>query len=150
MDLQSTFIFLLWICLSLFFLRVLGQLIVVIRRPSWLPSMSEWYSGLVPYWLLLPSQIIILILMVFVAVHFTRREGYFYVINPTTGIVLITLSAIYFFSMVVRYAIQRKRHPERGWFVIGMIPIVFHCVLALFLFLCGSFHRLDSIRLPLQ
>jgi len=145
MDVQLLHIATLWICLVLFFLRVLGQLIVVVKKPSWLPPMSEWYSGLVPYRILLPSQLIILALMVFIALHFTKREGYFYVSDPTKGKVLIVLSAIYFSSMVFRYFVQRKRRPERGWLVVGIIPIVFHCILALFLFLCGNFQRLEFI-----
>ena len=53
----------LWICVGLFLLRVLGQLEVVLIAPAWLPPMEQWYSGLLPYPLLLPAQILILMLM---------------------------------------------------------------------------------------
>jgi hypothetical protein len=34
--------------------------------------------------------------------------------------------------MVVRFVILRKRHPDYRWFEGGMIPILFHWVLAAF------------------
>ncbi len=43
-----------------FSLRVLGQLVVVLFRPEFLPPNEEWYSGLIPYPFLLPIQIAIL------------------------------------------------------------------------------------------
>ena len=40
--------------------RVLGQVAVNLWEPSWLPPSSDWYSGLVPYPVLLPIQLIML------------------------------------------------------------------------------------------
>jgi hypothetical protein len=36
----------LWICIGLFFARVVGQLEVFLLAPPWLPPMQAWYSGL--------------------------------------------------------------------------------------------------------
>ena len=47
----------LWICIALFFVRVLGQIEVLLLAPDWLPPMAAWYSGLLPYPILLPAQI---------------------------------------------------------------------------------------------
>ena len=47
-----------------FFLRVLGQILVALDLAPFLPPMQAWYSGLVPYPLLLGSQIVILLLQV--------------------------------------------------------------------------------------
>ena len=52
----------LWFLLALFCLRVLGQLLVALFDLSFLPSMEEWYSGLVPYGPLLVAQILIILL----------------------------------------------------------------------------------------
>jgi hypothetical protein len=51
---------LLWSCIALFAARVLGQFEVLLVSPDWLPGMEAWYSGLLPYYLLLPVQIAIL------------------------------------------------------------------------------------------
>jgi hypothetical protein len=57
----------LWICIGLFFARVVGQLEVLLLAPDWLPPMDAWYSGLLPYPVLLPVQIALLMLMSIVA-----------------------------------------------------------------------------------
>ena len=46
---------LMWACVVLFMFRVLGQVYVALYAPRWLPPMGEWYSGLLPYYLLLPA-----------------------------------------------------------------------------------------------
>ena len=68
---------LLWFLLALFAVRVVGQLLVVAGRAPFLPPMDEWQSGLLPYPLLLASQILILALFATVCVQFTREKGYF-------------------------------------------------------------------------
>ena len=55
---------LLAVCTALFALRVLGQVLVVWRAPRWLPSNEHWYSGVLPYRYLLPSQLALLAVMV--------------------------------------------------------------------------------------
>ena len=44
----------------LFLVRVAGQLAVALFAPGFLPPMELWYSGLVPYPVLLPLQVLIL------------------------------------------------------------------------------------------
>ena len=138
----NIYVFLIWACVVLFMLRVLGQIYVAIYHPPWLPPMSQWYSGLLPYHLLLPTQIIILIFMSLVAYDFSRREGTLFVVSPQTGRVLMTLGIIYFTSMVIRYILRMMRRPDQRWLG-GTIPIIFHCILALFIFLCGHFQWLS-------
>jgi len=134
------YLILLWTFLLLFILRVLGQIYVAIYQVSWLPPMSEWYSGVMPYYLLLPSQFTIIMLMTMIVYDFTRSSGFFFVTDPTTSTALIILSVIYFSAMVIRYIIKMTRHPEQRWFG-ECIPILFHSVLATFLFLCGTYSR---------
>jgi hypothetical protein len=117
----------LWVCVGLFLLRVLGQLEVVLIAPAWLPPMEQWYSGLLPYPLLLPAQILLLMLMSGLVVNEMRR--------PCDGQRrdwLRIASLVYFSAMVLRLIIQFARGADN---VIdaGGIPIAFHWVLALFL-----------------
>ena len=45
------------------------------RRAAWLPDMDAWYSGLLPYYLLLPAQIALLMIMAVVAWNRRVRTG---------------------------------------------------------------------------
>ena len=45
---------------ALFAARVLGQALVAFLDVPLLPPMSAWYSGLLPYPILLPTQLLIL------------------------------------------------------------------------------------------
>ncbi len=129
----------LWFLLALFFLRVLGQLLVAIFAPHYLPPMEEWYSGLIPYPILFPVQLLILVVMLKVSADFSRGQGFFVVQRKAMGHCLIWISTLYFTSMVLRYGITMALHPERRWFG-GTIPIWFHFVLAGFLYALGHFH----------
>src|SRR6185503_1374051 len=60
----SAYAIVLWLFTALLVSRVLGQLIVAVRAPAWLPPMPQWQSGLVPYPLLLACQAVVLALMV--------------------------------------------------------------------------------------
>jgi len=105
---------LLTILLVLFILRVMGQVIVVLFEPRWLPPMEAWYSGLLPYPLLLPAQIVIIALMIWMI----RRPP------PVRRTPIVAFATIYALGMIVRYAILRTHE----------IPVIFHLVLATFLF----------------
>ena len=68
---------LLWSCIALFAARVIGQFEALVAQPAWLPDMDAWYSGLLPYHLLLPLQIALLMLMSVVAWNRRVRTGRF-------------------------------------------------------------------------
>jgi len=121
----------LWILLSLFALRVLGQLLVVAGLAPFLPPMDDWQSGLLPYPLLLASQILILAILATVCVQFSRGEGYFVRPHAWLATPLWIVGWIYGIGMVVRYALLRR----------DAIPVVFHIVLASFLLVVASYHR---------
>ena len=127
----------------LFILRVLGQALVGVGAIGFLPPFEQWYSGLLPYSLLLPAQIAIIAIMLKIVGEFVRGEGYFVDLQPRTGRVLRVLGCIYFLAMVVRYGWTMAARPELRWFT-GTIPIWFHMVLAAFLFTLGNYHARRS------
>ncbi|GFE83213.1 hypothetical protein GCM10011487_52130 [Steroidobacter agaridevorans] len=116
----------LWTCTVLFLLRVVGQLEVLLAAPSWLPPMSDWYSGLIPYPILVPVQIAILMLMsalVMREMQTERRHGMPWVRR---------FAIVYFVAMVLRLLLQLLRGADNA-IDAGGIPVAFHWVLALFL-----------------
>ena len=128
----------LWVFTALVVYRVLGQLVVVIWAPKWLPPMEAWQSGLVPYWVLLLAQSFVLFLMVSISIDFTRGHGYWVAPRPWIGAAAFYWSYAYAAGMVVRYAHRMTRYPDQRWFG-GTIPIVFHTVVAAFQWTFGSF-----------
>jgi hypothetical protein len=135
----APYAFILWLLLTLFLLRVVGQIVVVLFHPRWLPPMSQWYSGLLAYRNLLPVQMLVLAIMAAVCIDFTRGHGFFVERRPALGRGLIWYSYLYLGLMVVRYAVWMKRRPDQRWLG-GTIPIVLHCVLAGFLYVVGRYH----------
>lgn len=124
----------LWVLAGLFLARVLGQVLVAFFHVSWLPPMSEWYSGLMPYPWLLPSQVAILAMMGWINVGAMRQSGFFATARPRLGRFLVAFAALYAVGMAVRYVVSGSLHPERRFWPPGSIPIVFHWVLALYLY----------------
>ena len=125
---------LLWALLALFLLRVVGQMIVALRAPSWLPAMKQWYSGLIPYPALLPIQLVFVAVMAAIASDVGRGTGVFAGAGPSWGRFLVGFAVVYAAAMAVRYARWRRTPPElrRAW-----IPIPFHVVLAAFIGVYG-------------
>lgn len=121
----------------LFCVRVVGQLVVRSTAPSWLPPMHQWHR--IPYRLLLPIQIVFIAVIAAVVVDFAAGPWLFAEPNRSFGLFLIGLSGVYAGSMLVRYALRMARRPTERWFG-GTIPIVFHIVLAAFLFVWGTYN----------
>jgi hypothetical protein len=88
---------------------------------------------------LLPIQLVFVAVMVAIPGLLARGEGAVAEPHRPFGAFLIGLSALYAGSMVVRYAVRMRRRPEERWFG-GAIPIVFHLVLAAFVFTWGSYN----------
>jgi hypothetical protein len=123
-----------------FAVRVAGQLVVARSAPAWLPPMSEWYSGVLPYPRLLATQLIMLGLMSAVVISLATGVPWIVEPRPALGTMLLAIAWPYGLSMPVRYAIRMYRHPEARW-TGRTIPIVFHVVLAVWLFVLGSYLR---------
>ena len=123
----------------LFAVRVAGQLVVVLHAPSWLPPMESGQWNLMPYRFLLPIQLVFLAVMGWLVASFLAESGPPIEPQPAFGWFVIGFSALYAAAMFVRYVVRMRRRPGERWFG-GAIPIVFHCVLAGFLFVFGSYH----------
>jgi len=122
------------VLLALFFARVLGQIVAATIAPPWLPPMRRWYSGLMPYRYLLPTQIVFLVVMAVMTLSIARRSAPLGTMAPAVGTWIIWASYAYALGMVVRSVRYASTPPERRGV---LIPIVFHFVLAAFLFTYG-------------
>lgn len=111
----------------LFLARVLGQVLVACLDIPFLPPMSAWYSGLLPYPVLLPAQVLILLVQGKIDADAWRGRGLFAFPRPRAGRVLTWLAWAYAAAMLVRYAITRSH----------LIPVAFHLVLAGHLLVLG-------------
>jgi uncharacterized protein len=123
----------------LFLGRVIGQVAVALRAPSWLPPMSQW--NLLPYRYLLPIQLVFLSVMGVVCAPFLDGSDDGALTTPRTavGAAVVVVSGAYAGAMVIRYVVRMRRRPEQRWFG-GTIPIVFHWVLAAFLLVYGVYN----------
>jgi hypothetical protein len=115
---------------ALFLVRIAGQVGVALARAVWLPPMDEW--NLVPYRVLLPTQLAILALMA--AIVWAPLEP-----RPAVASALVAFAFVYWGAMAIRYCVRMARRPSARWLG-GTIPIVFHCVLAAFVFVLGAAH----------
>lgn len=124
----------------LFALRVLGQALVAFVGVAWLPVMEQWFSGLIPYPTLLIIQLLMLMLMVKITGEVWRGKGTFAIRRPHWWQFLMKFSAVYAGVMVLRYVLTMTLHPERRWLG-DVIPVIFHFVLAGFIFVLGHYHH---------
>jgi hypothetical protein len=124
----------LWSLSALFLLRVVGQVLVEFSGVTFLPPSREWYSGLLPYSLLLPVQIGILLWMAWMNAGVTLRRGFFTRPHPWLGGFLLVFCVLYAGGMAIRYFVSGQLHPERRFWPPGSLPIVFHFVLAAYLY----------------
>lgn len=126
----------LWLLLLLFCFRVVAQLAAVAGAGSFLPSFEAWHSAVVPYWLLLSTQIAIVFVFSWTAWKFTRGNVR---ARPSLGRWLLGFGSIYFGVMVVRLALGLTVYGSHPWFG-KWLPTLFHLVLASFLLIVGCFH----------
>ena len=124
---------------ALFACRVAGQLVVWLGLPGAgvLPPMRAWYSGLVPYPVLLPVQLAILAAM---AVHIAGRWRLGDPApRPRLARFLLAFAAAYAGAMLLRYALATASNGVGpAWWANGLIPVVFHQVLAGYLAVWGA------------
>ena len=91
----------------LFLARVAGQALVAFFDVTWLPGMDAWFSGLLPYAVLFPIQIVILVAMVVIDRDVWLGRGLFARSRPRMGRWLRRIACVYALSMVARLLITR-------------------------------------------
>ena len=123
----------------LFTLRILGQLLVALFDVGWLPPVEQWFSGVIPYPLLLVIQLLMLLLMCKITKEIWLSVGFFAERRGHWSQFLKRFSMVYASSMVLRYLLTMTLQPEMRWLG-GVIPITFHFVLAAFIFTLGDYH----------
>ncbi len=123
------------VLLALFVMRVVGQILAATSAPRWLPSMARWYSGIMPYRHLLPTQVAFIALMVAITVAVATESSPLGGRSPDAGAWVIWTSYVYALAMAARAVRYVLATPERRGV---LIPIIFHFVLAAFLFVWGS------------
>ena len=121
----------LWTCIGLFFARVVGQIEVLLLAPRWLPAMQAWYSGVLPYPLLLPIQILLLMLMGVLAIQ-TRGARSRTDAADRTANILGALAVLYVLGMAMRLVLIVHFY-GKDYYLHGAIPVAFHWTLALFI-----------------
>ncbi len=121
---------------ALFAFRVAGQAWVAFpgafpRPPAWWPPMEAWFSGLIVYRVLLTSQVLLLALQVVHVVIWWRRPEPV-TPRPRRAFWLMGFAASYAGAMAARYGVAISLRGGWGgtWWVGGLIPVVFHFVLA--------------------
>ena len=116
-----------------FALRVLGQLVVVLFEPRWLPPLPFWRSGLIGYPLLLTAQVAILALMTTV-VRASRTAADAWRPRSWLASRMRAFAALYGTGMALRppltLLLAPELHPAQH-----LIPSLFHVVLASFLWI---------------
>jgi hypothetical protein len=130
-DVRKAEVAALWILLALFALRVGGQALVAFLDVQFLPPMQAWYSGLMPYEYLLPTQIALIGVMLKICIDFTRGHGFFFAPKRFFATAWLWFGYLYLAAMLARAVLLWDRP----------IPIVFHWVLAAFVILVGRSHR---------
>jgi hypothetical protein len=99
--------------------------------------MDRWYSGLMAYRYLLPSQVAILAFQVWWNVAVASGEGLWGVRRPVWGLFLLAFAGIYFGAMVARFVRWWRQPPDqRG----VLIPILFHWALAAYVWVLASWN----------
>lgn len=100
--------------LFLFCLRVVGQILVAFFHVDFLPPMDQWYSGLLPYPILLICQFLIVGIFAKICFDLCRKSGYFARKKPRLGAFLVTFSYFYYSAMVIRYNISHEHSSHRS------------------------------------
>ena len=130
----------LWMLLWLFALRVAAQVAAIFVRSPLLPEFEAWHSGVLPYGVLLASQIAILAALVWTARQFTSGA-----VRPqrSMGVAALTFGTLYFATMLVRLALGLTLLSDRRWFS-SRLPTMFHLVLAVYVIVFAWFHTIHA------
>lgn len=126
----------LWLLAALFVARVIAQpLALLIDRP-FLPPFDAWHSGVVPYGVLVATQVAIVAVMCRAAWRMSRSR-----VAPDRrfGVLMLAAGGVYLVIMLLRLVLGATALSEQPWFA-RPLPTAFHLVLAGFMLVYGYFH----------
>lgn len=125
-----------WGLIVLFIVRVIAQPTSLIIKSKFLPSFESWHGGVLPYPVLLISQMLIIAWMVYITRQFHTGSV---IPNYRIGKYVLIIGSVYFLIMLVRLTLGLTILSAHRWFG-STLPAFFHLVLASFLLLYGHFH----------
>ena len=124
--------------LSLVFLaRVVSQAVQNWAPVSFLPPFDDFQGSGLPYSVLLPAQIAILVLLAVVIARMHRGRR---LISRRLIVPVIVAGGVYFTVMALRLVLGLSVLSHSGWFS-TWIPTVFHLVLASLMMLIAAYQR---------
>ena len=120
---------------GLFVSRVLAQLIQAVQPVSFLPPFQAWHGAVLPYPLLVASQLVIIAILAII-LHRVRSDA----ISPSRWKyrVCFSLGGIYFVFMAFRLVAGLTLLADHPWFS-KQLPAFFHVVLASFILTLGHY-----------
>jgi hypothetical protein len=126
----------LWLLLGLFTIRVLAQPLALRVESPLLPRFESWHSGLLPYPILVVTQVLIILWLVRTAWSFSTGG-----VSPRSrfGALIMVLGGVYFGVMMIRLVLGATLLSHERWFA-SPWPTLFHLVLAAYLCVYGHFH----------
>jgi uncharacterized protein len=126
----------LWLLLGLFTIRVLAQPIALGVDSPMLPRFESWHSGLLPYPVLVFTQVLIILWLARTAWLFITGA-----VSPRSrfGVVMLAVGGVYFGAMMMRLVLGATILSHDRWFA-SPLPTFFHLVLAAYLCVYGHFH----------
>jgi hypothetical protein len=126
---------------ALFALRVAAQLLQYAGPVRFLPPFEAWQGSGLDYPVLLVSQLLILVGMVWGTVAVSRGT----LPRRRVGLWLLGLGGVYFGSMCVRLVLGLTILADVSW-VAKPLPALFHLVLASYLLCLGHYHFRRDVR----
>ena len=126
----------LWLLTVLFAFRVAAQPAALVLDSILLPPFESWHGGVLPYPVLLATQLGILGWLVTTAWRFTAAR---IVPRGAIGRGALVFGGVYFTVMLVRLVLGATVFQHVRWFN-SPLPSFFHLVLAAYLLIFGWFH----------
>lgn len=134
----------LWLLTTLFCFRVIAQPATLFFEIPYLPPFQDWYSGVMPYWLLVIFQITIIGVMVNTNIAHSGRRV---IANLKRGRVLLVIGLTYAAIMAARLILGYTLLADHYWFANSIAPL-FHLVLATYILLLGIWHMRHTHQRP--
>ena len=139
---RSRVITALCLLLGMFAFRVISQFMQLIGEYSWLPEFDSWHSGVLPYPVLLASQIALMGLATTIIVGLVRGD---HLAPRYRGAALCLIGRVYLYGMLIRLLLGITILSDHHWFG-STLPTLFHVVLASFVIVLGNYERSQTVN----